>query len=149
MRDLFVLSRRRRFRAKAMGRLLTPCSLIYLFIYPSISLPFKCEFNHLSKTHQHSKPNHQSPITPIIMFGLRRQLVNPTGIRRTIASSHDHRSLHVSAILRASADMQITRGRIQMYRIKEMLERVSGTNRPREKVAIVKEYEDLRPVIEL
>jgi hypothetical protein len=59
------------------------------------------------------------------------------------------RSLHASTVLRAAGDFHVTPGKIQIYRIKDMLERVAQTNRPKEKVAILKEYEDLRPIIEM
>jgi hypothetical protein len=38
---------------------------------------------------------------------------------------------------------------MQLHRIKEMLERIDRTNRPSEKIEVVKQYEDVRPVLEL
>jgi hypothetical protein len=50
---------------------------------------------------------------------------------------------------RLAGEFVATRGNIQLHRIKEMLERIDRTNRPSEKIEVVKQYEDVRPVLEL
>jgi len=83
----------------------------------------------------------------VTMFALTRQLGSCSrflGPQAVIS-----RSLHASAKLRAAGDFEITPGKVQIYRIKDMLERVAQTNRPKEKVSIIKEYEDLRPIVEM
>jgi len=81
------------------------------------------------------------------MFALDRQL--GSSLRLFRPGTGISRSLHASTILRAAGDFEITPGKVQIYRIKDMLERVAQTNRPKEKVAIIKEYEDLRPIVEM
>jgi hypothetical protein len=83
----------------------------------------------------------------VTMFALNRQL--GSRLRLLSPEAGIFRSLHASTVLRAAGDFQITSGKVQIYRIKDMLERVAQTNRPKEKVAIIKEYEDLRPIVEM
>ncbi|KAG7580151.1 hypothetical protein FFLO_00122 [Filobasidium floriforme] len=79
-------------------------------------------------------------------------------VRRTGTSVRPARSISIVQVhmrnfspsaARLAGEFVATRGNMQLHRIKEMLERIDRTNRPSEKIEVVKQYEDVRPVLEL
>lgn len=80
------------------------------------------------------------------MFSLSRRVGSSARSVRSIALQS--RNFSPSAACFAGQFLT-TPANMQLHRIKEMLERVDQTNRPSEKIEVVKQYEDVRPVLEL
>ncbi|KAH8090608.1 hypothetical protein HD553DRAFT_302847 [Filobasidium floriforme] len=83
------------------------------------------------------------------MFPFVRRTGNSVRPARSISIVQVHMRNFSPSAARLAGEFVATRGNMQLHRIKEMLERIDRTNRPSEKIEVVKQYEDVRPVLEL
>jgi hypothetical protein len=83
------------------------------------------------------------------MFSLSRRIGTSIRPARSINLVQVQIRKFTPSAARLAAQFVATRGNMQLHRIKEMLERVDRTNRPSEKIEVVKQYEDVRPILEL
>ena len=83
------------------------------------------------------------------MFSLSRRIGTSARSTRAIGLVRTSVRNFTASAACLAAQFVATRGNMQLHRIKEMLERVDQTNRPSGKIEVVKQYEDVRPVLEL